>query len=168
MLPSSVGSRLVSPDGEVGAAGAVVFLITTALVGWWTWRRRRWLTARAVVPEADLLQRMLILFMCTYAAGIVISMVIFDDLVQLDARILAPVFACLVILLSAAAPRALGRMWQRGRLRVPTVAAIAVVAASLTLRVRRAGADRALTRSDVLECRLVGVGHAGARARAPG
>ena len=66
--------------------------------------------------------------------GIVISMVIFDDLVQLDARILAPVFACLVILLSAAAPRAFGRMWQRGRLRVPTVAAIAVVAASLTLR----------------------------------
>ena len=72
------------------------------------------------MPEADLLQRMLILFMCTYAAGIVISMVIFDDLVQLDARILAPVFACLVILLSAAAPRAFGRMWQRGRLRVPT------------------------------------------------
>ena len=70
VLPSSVGSRLVSPDGEVGAAGAVVFLIMTALVGWWTWRQRRWLTARSVVPEADLLQRMLILFMCTYAPAL--------------------------------------------------------------------------------------------------
>jgi hypothetical protein len=134
VLPSSVGARLVSPDGDVGAAGAVIFLIITALVGWWIWRQRRWLMAREVVPEADLLKRMLILFMGTYTAGIVISMAVFDDLVQLDARILAPVFACLVILVSAAAPRALGRVWQHARLRAPTAAAIAIVAAGLMLR----------------------------------
>jgi hypothetical protein len=134
MLPSSVSSRLVSPDGDIGAPGGVVLLIIVALAGWWAWTQRRWLTRRELVPAADLLKQMLILFMCTYAVGILISMAVFDDLVQLDARILAPVFACLVILLSAAAPRALGRVWQHARLRAPTVAAIAVVAVALTLR----------------------------------
>jgi len=134
VLPSAAGSRLVSPDGDVGAAGAAVLVITISLAGWYTWRQRRWLVAREVMPEADLLKRMLILFTCTYTAGILVSMVVFDDLVQLDARILAPVFACLVILVSAAAPRAFGRMWQHARLRAPAVAAITVVAAGLTLR----------------------------------
>jgi 4-amino-4-deoxy-L-arabinose transferase-like glycosyltransferase len=134
VLPTRLGTRLVSADGIVQPAGAGVFLVIAAVLASCAWRQRRWLTTRAVDCESDLLKRVLVLFAVVYAAGVLISMVAFDDLVQLDTRILAPVFVCVVILVSAAAPAALRRGWQVTWLRAPLALGLATLATVFATR----------------------------------
>jgi 4-amino-4-deoxy-L-arabinose transferase-like glycosyltransferase len=133
-LPTRLGSRLVSPDGLVQPVGAAVFLAIGAGLAWAGWRQRQWLTSRAVDCEPDLLKRVVLLFAVVYTLGVVISMVAFDDLVQLDTRILAPVFVCVVVLVSAAAPYAVKRAWRTGWLRVPVALLTATVLTTFAAR----------------------------------
>jgi hypothetical protein len=134
VLPARIGTQLVSADGQVYFAGAAVFLLLACALGWWAWRRRHWLTSREVVSEADVLTRVLLAFAVLYLAGVVLTMALFDDLVQLDTRILAPVYVCLVILVSAAAPRALERAWRVGWARAAVTLAVAVIATTFAVR----------------------------------
>jgi hypothetical protein len=134
LLPTRIGTQLVSADGQVYFGGAAVFLLLACALGWWAWRRRDWLASREVVSEADLLTRVLLAFAVLYVAGVVLTMALFDDLVQLDTRILAPVYVCLVILVSAAAPRALERAWRVGWARAPLTLAVAVIATTFAVR----------------------------------
>jgi hypothetical protein len=134
LLPTRFGALLVNADGDVRGTGIVVFVVVGAAIAWWMWKNRTWLCTRAVDSEADLLQRMLLVFSVMYIGGVLISMVAFDPLVQLDTRILAPVFVCLVILLSARAPRAFGRAWQITWLRAPVSLVAAGLATAYALR----------------------------------
>jgi hypothetical protein len=141
VLPSSAGSRLVSPDGNVYPMGILGVMLVSAALGWWAWNRRRWPVRRDARPlelfersEADLFRRMLMVFAVVYSLGIVLSMLAVDDLVQLDTRILSPVFLCLVILLSAAAPKALRSTWRLTWLRAPVLLGTASLAVAYGLR----------------------------------
>jgi hypothetical protein len=134
VLPTRIGSSLVSPEGNVRPLGAGVFLAIAAGLGWWTWQLRRSLTTRTYDSEADVFRRLSVLFVVAYIAGALISMVLFDDLVQLDTRILAPVFLCLVLLASAEAPRALLRAWSVTRLRAPVVLGVALLVTTWGVR----------------------------------
>ncbi len=134
VLPTRIGTRLVSADGRVYLGGALAFVLLACALGWWTWKQRRWLASRQVVSEADALKRVLLLFVVMYVGGVLVSMVLFDDLVQLDTRILAPVYVSVVILVSAAVPRALSRAWRVAWLQAPTSVTVAGVAIAFTLR----------------------------------
>jgi hypothetical protein len=134
VLPTRIGTRLVSADGQVFVGGGVLFLLLAGLLGWWTWRARKWISSRAFVSEADTLQRVLLAFAVVYVSGVVVSMAVFDDLVQLDTRILAPVFACVAILVSAAAPAVLDRAWHVVWLRAPVTLAVVGIATAFALR----------------------------------
>jgi 4-amino-4-deoxy-L-arabinose transferase-like glycosyltransferase len=134
VLPSSLGSQLVSPDGDVRGLGIAGLVTVGAGLGWYGWKQRGWLTSRDVDEEADLLSRLLGVFAVMYPAGIVVSMLAFDDLVQLDTRILSPTFVSLLILFSAGAPRALSRVWRAAWLRAPVVLGIVGLAAGYAIR----------------------------------
>jgi hypothetical protein len=134
VLPTVIGTRLVSAEGRVYLGGAAVFLLLACALGWWAWKHRHWLTTREILSEGDTLERVLLMFGVIYLGGVVISMAFFDDLVQLDTRILAPVYVCAVILVSAAAPRAIERAWQVVWLRAPLSLAVAGIAIAFTLR----------------------------------
>ncbi|MBV9600326.1 MAG: hypothetical protein JOZ87_26175 [Chloroflexi bacterium] len=134
VVPTVIGTRLVSADGTLYAGGALVFLLVGVALGYWLWKQRRWLTQRVAMTEADLLQRMLLVFTVMYVAGVLVSMAVFDDLVEFDTRILAPVFVCLVILFSAAAPRVFEWAWRVTSLRAPVSVAVAAVATAYALR----------------------------------
>jgi hypothetical protein len=134
VVPTRIGTRLVSAEGQVYVGGATVFLLLACAVGWWGWRQRRWLTSRAVVAESEVLPRLLLLFAAAYVAGVLVSMVVFDDLVQLDTRILAPVYMSVVVLVAAVAPRAIQNAWRVVWLRVPVSLVVSVIAIAFGLR----------------------------------
>jgi hypothetical protein len=134
VLPTRIGTRLVSADGQVYASGAALFVLIGLGLGWCAWRLRRRLASREVVSERETLQRMLLIFAVTYVAGVLVSMALFDDLVQLDARILAPVYVCVVSLVSSVLPGALERVWRVARLRTPVALVVAGIAGGLAVR----------------------------------
>ncbi len=134
VLPTRVSTRLVSADGRLYAGGAAVFVLVALAFSWSAWRQRHWLISHAAGSEGDALRRVMLLFAATYFAGVVVSMALFDDLVQLDTRILAPIYVCAVILVSSVVPGLLERTWRVARVHTPVTLSVAGIAGAFAVR----------------------------------
>lgn len=142
VLPTNVVMHLVSPAGAVQRAGAAVLVVLLAGLGWLIWRGRSARragsattadTADTAEVEAATLTRVLVVFVALYPVGILVSRLLFDDLVQFDSRILSPVLVSLIVLVSGWAARALARRW-KGWWRPLIAIAVVGVATVYTVR----------------------------------
>lgn len=107
IVPSTVAARFVTPEGLVTVAGVVVIVALAVGVSWFVWREH--LAAR--LPRGSLAP-VLLVFVGVYPVTVIVSILWFDDLTQLDSRILAPVYVSLVVLLSAYMGEVLTRLWR--------------------------------------------------------
>ncbi|MBV9170489.1 MAG: hypothetical protein JOZ81_10435 [Chloroflexi bacterium] len=118
IVPSAIASRFVTPQGEISAAGAGL-VVAAILMGVFLA-----LGHGRLLLVASPLSFVLLIFMVVYTVCVLASMLLFDDLTQLDSRILSPVYVCLAVLLGAYGGRALTDSWRSRRALRPALATV--------------------------------------------
>jgi hypothetical protein len=125
VMPSNIAVRLVTPEGLVSPVGGAVLGVAALGIAVLLWKARPTLQPKVTLSQE--LTLTLATFSSVYVVCVLLSILMFDDLTQLDSRILSPVYVCLVILASAYGGEALTSAWLNRRRLRPVMAGVCAV-----------------------------------------